>query len=70
MVNSNLAGNLSDIYTNIGQASTILLVNRLTIRRWIKQGKLHSEMIGRTALIPKDDIRRIAQERGIDFGGI
>ena len=58
---------LSDVYVSVGQAASLLLVNRLTIQRWVKQGKLRGERIGRTTLIPKEDVWSVAQERGINL---
>jgi len=52
-------------YVCIGQAASILWVNRLTIRRWIKQGKLSGQKIGLTTLIPKAEVLAIAKQRGI-----
>jgi excisionase family DNA binding protein len=56
---------LSTVYTTTGQAAASLLVNRLTIQRWIKEGKLHGERVGRITLILKEDVRKVALERGI-----
>jgi len=58
---------LSDVYVSIGQAASFLLVNRLTVRRWLEQGKLRGERIGRTTLILKEDVWSVAQQRGIDL---
>jgi excisionase family DNA binding protein len=62
-------GHLSDVYTTPGQAASLLLVNRLTIRRWVKEGKLHGERVGNITLIPKVDVWHIAQQRGINLDG-
>ena len=46
------------------RAALCLDVNRRTIRRWLKSGKLKGERIGHFTLILKDDVRKIAvQER-------
>ena len=56
---------LDDIYTTPGEAAKLLLVNRLTILRWVKSGKLRGERIGRIYLILKEDAWRIAKEHRI-----
>ncbi len=56
---------LSELYVSIGNAAKLLSVNRLTIRRWINQGKLQAEAIGRTTIVSKEELKRIAQERKI-----
>jgi len=60
---SNSQVHLCDIYTTPGEASALLLVNRLTIRRWVKSGKLRGERVGSITLILKEDVQRIAQKR-------
>ncbi len=56
---------LSDIYVTIGQASVLLAVNRATVRRWIREGKLYGEKMGSITLIPKVAVRIIAYQRRI-----
>jgi len=46
------------------QAATYLHVSTLTIRRWVKEGKLRGERIGWQTLVMKEDIRRIALRSG------
>ena len=50
---------LKDLYVTTGQAAAILHVNRLTIQRWVKSGKLTGEAVGRITLIPKDEVLRL-----------
>jgi excisionase family DNA binding protein len=57
---------LSDMYVSIGQAATMLSVNRLTIRRWIDSGRLRGEAIGKVTLIAKQDVLTIARRRGVE----
>jgi hypothetical protein len=59
---------ITDVYVNIQQASLILSVNRLTIRRWLNQGKIHGQKIGTVTLLFKDEILAIAKERNNSFG--
>ena len=62
--------NLRAMYMTIGEAALYLDVNRLTIRRWLKSGRLNGERIGHFTLILKDDVRRIAiQERMVASKG-
>ena len=54
---------LQDVYLMTGQAASCLHVNRLTIRRWVKAGKLSGEVIGHLTLIPRADVERLAKDR-------
>jgi len=56
---------LSDTYVSMTQAASILWVNRVTIRLWVRRGKLKGEKIGRVTLIPKQDVLAMALQRGI-----
>jgi excisionase family DNA binding protein len=64
ITNNHKQRTLSDVYVTIGQASRLSLVNRATIRRWIKTGRLKGEKMGLVTLILKDDVIKIAKERG------
>jgi excisionase family DNA binding protein len=55
----------SNTYVSINQAASILWVNRATVRRWLKLGKLRGETVGNVTLIPKQDVLAVAQQRGI-----
>jgi hypothetical protein len=44
----------------------MLWVNRITIRRWVRKGKLKGEKVDWITLIPKQDVLAIAQRRGIE----
>ena len=55
---------LQDLYLTTGQAAAVLQVNRLTVQRWVKSGKLSGELVGRVTLISKDEVHRLAVERG------
>jgi excisionase family DNA binding protein len=39
-----------------GQLAEILGVNRITIWRWIKQGKFNVQRFGHVVFIPKDEV--------------
>lgn len=54
---------LKDKYFTISQATGELNVTRQTISRWIKQGKLSAERIGRETLITKKEVQRLQHER-------
>jgi len=49
---------------NITEAARLLGVNRATIRRWIKGGKLNGENIGGVVLLRKQRIDFIVKQRG------
>jgi excisionase family DNA binding protein len=65
MIATNSMVRLSDFHVTIGHAADMLLVNRTTVRRWIKEGKLRGERLGTTTLILKEDVRHIGSGRGI-----
>jgi excisionase family DNA binding protein len=59
--------NLCDVYVTIGQAAGLLRVNRATIGRWVRRGKLRGQKMGLVTLIPKEDILKVAKERGTNI---
>ena len=54
---------LKDKYFTISEATKELNVTRQTISRWIKEGKLHGEKIGRETLIDKEECRKYRSQR-------
>lgn len=44
---------IADYFYTAQEATDILGINRITIWRWIKEGKLESQKIGGVVLIPK-----------------
>lgn len=53
---------LRDKYFTIGQAAKYMDVTRQTVSRWIAEGKIRVERIGREALIEKPHIYRYEQQ--------
>jgi excisionase family DNA binding protein len=49
---------LKDKYYTISQAAKHVGVTRQTISRWIKEGRLHGERIGRETLIDKEEVNK------------
>jgi len=47
---------LSDFFLTASQAALQLEVSRITIWRWVKEGKFNAQFIGREALIPKWEV--------------
>ena len=45
-----------DYFYTQNRAAEILGVNRITIWRWIREGKFNSQYVGREVLIPKWEI--------------
>ena len=45
-----------DYFYTENQAAKLLGVNRVTIWRWIKAGKLNIQRVGGVVLIPKEEI--------------
>jgi excisionase family DNA binding protein len=54
---------LKDKYLTITQAAERMLVSRQTISRWITEGKLSAEKVGREKLIPKHQIITLEKEQ-------
>ena len=50
-------------FVSVTEAAEIIGVNRATIHRWIKNGKLEATSIGRTNLLVRDAVRALAQQR-------
>lgn len=50
-------------YIRTGQASIMLKVNRLTVRTWIRSGKLTGYRIGNFTLINRLQVEKIISER-------
>ena len=48
-------------YITTGQAASLLNVNRLTVRRWIKAGRLTGYRIGNFTLINKFEVEKLAE---------
>lgn len=49
-------------YYTLGQAARAAGVNRVTLWRWIRDGKLHSERIGREVLIERKAIEALRNQ--------
>ena len=47
---------ITENYVTKAEAATLLNVNRLTIWRWVRDGKLQAEKVGRELLIRRDDL--------------
>jgi excisionase family DNA binding protein len=54
---------ISDLFYTEIEAARALGFNRITIWRWIKQGKLHSQHIGNVVFIPREEIDLIQMTR-------
>jgi excisionase family DNA binding protein len=53
---------IKDNYYTISEAALVLGITRQAISRWIKEGKLDAESLGRVKLIEKEKIRKIKYE--------
>jgi excisionase family DNA binding protein len=47
---------ISELFYTEAEAAVALGLNRITIWRWIKQGKLHSQRVGNVVFIPREEI--------------
>ena len=54
---------ISGNYVTKAQAAAMLNVNRLTIWRWVKTGKLKAEKVGRELLIKRDDLSQLTKNK-------
>jgi excisionase family DNA binding protein len=54
---------ISDFFYTETEAAEILCVNRITIWRWIKQGRFNVQRFGSVVFIPKDEVKLIKKER-------
>jgi excisionase family DNA binding protein len=52
-----------DFFYTESQAARILDLNRLTVCRWIKEGKFNIQRVGREVLIPKWEVDLIQTTR-------
>lgn len=54
---------IDEFFCTEAEAARALGLNRITIWRWIKQGKLHAQSIGGVVLIPKEEIDLILRTK-------
>lgn len=54
---------LKDKYLTISEAAKELGVTRQTISRWIRDGKLEAEQVGREKLINKKSLERFLRKK-------
>lgn len=54
---------LKDKYLTISEVAKELNVTRQTVSRWIREGKIEAEQVGREKLIDKKTIKRYVQKR-------
>ena len=50
---------------SIGEVAKLLGVSPITVRKWIKQGKIHAIKLGRKYAIPATEIDKII-DRGVN----
>lgn len=50
---------LSDLFYTQGEAAGVLGVTPVTVWRWIKEGRFHTQRVGREVLIPKWEVELI-----------
>ena len=56
---------LSEFFYTAGQAAKLLDVTRITVWRWVKEGKFNAQFIGREALIPRWEVEMLREKRGL-----
>jgi putative resolvase len=54
-------------YLRVGKAAEELGLHPITIRRWIKMGKIQAVWVGIEARIPRSEIERLLGKRMIGF---
>ena len=52
-----------EVYLSIKDIATKLQVNQDTIRRWIREGKLHATLLGSKYRISQQDLNTFLKER-------
>ena len=57
---------LADTYMTLTQTAAALGVHRVTIRRWIRAGRLPAESIGGVVLIDKQTVEQLARQRVLE----
>ena len=55
--------NITEMFCTLKEASETLKVNRLTIRRWIKSGKIQAQRVGGEVLIERRLVETLAKEK-------
>ena len=53
---------ISGTFYTLGEVAQLLAKNRLTIRRWIRSGKLDGQRLGSVVLIRKEEVDRLRRE--------
>lgn len=53
---------ISDFFYTETEAAKVLAVNRITIWRWIKQGRFDVQRFGSVVFIPKDEVELVKKE--------
>lgn len=49
--------------TNVTDAALQLRVSRMTIYRWVKQGKILAVKFGKSTFIPKSEVEKLKQRK-------
>jgi excisionase family DNA binding protein len=52
----------SNDIVNVSYAATKLNVSRMTIYRWVKEGKILAVKFGKSTFIPKSEIERLKEK--------
>jgi excisionase family DNA binding protein len=55
--------NIRDYFYTAKESAKLLDINRITIWRWVKEGKFDTQYIGREVLIPKWQIDLIKEKK-------
>lgn len=53
-------------YCNINEAAALLSCNRASVRRWVREGRLEGEQVGRSVVIRLSDVERLREERACE----
>lgn len=55
---------ICDFFYTEGQVAEVLGINRLTVWRWIKEGRFDIQRVGREVLIPKWEVELLKTNTG------
>ena len=61
---------IADFFYTERETAEVLSVNRITVWRWIKQGRFDVQRVGREVLIPKRQVQLIKTKEGKRNGRI
>ena len=56
---------IAEYFYTSGQVAEVLGITRVTVWRWMKEGRFNIQRVGREALIPKGEVDALIEARGV-----